>query len=202
MRPKLPIQLPILFLALANALPALAEVYKCRLPNGQTEISSQPCANGSTLAVRPEEKVSEEARQSAEQDLARARAFIEKREASQRASEAGDLERARLNAAQERQRSPQERRQPSPEHNYSNTDQCLRDVDQMVLDALQRSALEADCRRIGGAPQSPPQIIYVPVPAHQYTPPPAPVIHVPPRPSTPAAPASPPARMILKRPGG
>ncbi len=180
------------FIALAAALPVSADIYKCRLANGQTEISSSPCTGASTIAVRPEERVTEEARQSAEQDLARARAFIEKREANQRADEASELERARLNAAQQRNPVSQGR-------NYSNTDQCLRDVDQMVLDAIQRSTMEADCRRIGGSAQSTPQTIYVPVPVHQYAPVPAPVIHVPPRPTTPAPP---PARMILKRPGG
>lgn len=154
-------------LALTLSLPVAADIYKCRLANGQTEISNTPCAAGATLKTRPEERVSEADRQQAERDLERMRDYIDKREAAQRAESAGDLERQRLQASQ--RASP-----PTATGNYSNADECLRDVAQMALGATQRAQLEAECRQI--APRAPtaissPYPVVVPV---YVTPPPMP----------------------------
>lgn len=138
------------------ALPVQAQVYKCRLPSGQTEISSQPCRSGTTLEVRQAEKVSEADRLAVERELERARSFIEKSEAEHRADAAAELERERLLASQQRTTVSNQSRQ------YSNSDACLRDVAQMPLDAMQRNQMENDCRRIISSPQ--PQTIYVPYP--------------------------------------
>lgn len=141
-------------LALTYALPAPADIYKCRLPNGQAEISNTPCSAGNTLKTRPDENVSEADRQQAERDLERMRGYVEKREAAQRADAAGEYERLRLQAGQ---RSASR----SAYGNYSNADECLRDVSQMVLNATQRALQEADCRQL---PPREPSIVGSPYP--------------------------------------
>lgn len=156
-------------LALTLSLPGTADIYKCRLPNGQTEISNTPCAAGATLKTRPEERVSDAERQQAERDLERMRDYIDKREAAQRAESAGDLERQRLQASQRAS-------SPVAAGNYSNADECLRDVAQMALGAAMRAQLEAECRQI--APRAPaaissPYPVVVPV----YVGPPPPMPH-------------------------
>jgi hypothetical protein len=112
---------------------AMAEIYKCRLPNGKTEISNAPCPNGSgTLAVRPDETVSETNRQQAERDVERMRNYVDKRENAQRAD-----------AAAERQ--AQNQRQSAAARRYGDPEACLRDVAQQALEATQRAQLEAEC---------------------------------------------------------
>ncbi len=70
--------IPPLLAGLLLAQSAGAEIYKCRLPGGKVEISNSPCPGGSgTVAVRPEEAVSEANRQQAERDVARMRNFVE-----------------------------------------------------------------------------------------------------------------------------
>lgn len=128
-------------LALTFSLPAPAEIYKCRLANGQAEISNTPCSAGNTLKVRPEERVSEADRQQAERDLERMRDYVDKREAAQRAESASEFERQRLQAGQRAASR-------SSYGSYGNADECLRDVAQMVLSAAQRAQLEADCRQL------------------------------------------------------
>lgn len=173
----------LLLSLLAAALPfaAPADVYKCRLPDGRSEISNTPCAAGATIKVRPEETVSEANREQAERDLARMRGYVEKREAAQRAETAGDLERQRLQA---------NRRAASPiGGGYGNPDECLRDVAQMALGAAQRAQLEADCRQLVppppttiGAPYPVVVPVYVTPPPHPSKPPKK---HAEPEPETP-----------------
>lgn len=159
--------------ALLFSVTAGADIYKCRLPSGQSEISNTPCAAGTTLKTRPEERVSEAERQQAERDLERMRDYVDKREAAQRAESAGDFERQRLQTGQ---------RMASPiaTGHYGNADECLRDVAQMVLGATQRAQLEAECRQV--TPRMPASIsspypvvvpVYVapPPPAHPHKPP-------------------------------
>lgn len=158
-----------------------ADIYKCRLPNGQTEISNTPCAAGATLKTRPEERVSEADRQQAERDLERMRDYVDKREAAQRAESAGDYERQRLQASQRLS-------SPIATGNYSNADECLRDVAQMALGATQRAQMEAECRQI--APRAPtaissPYPVVVPV---YVAPPPTPHQPKPPKKPEPEAP--------------
>lgn len=162
-------------LLLATALPVSAEIYKCRLPNGKTEIANTPCPSGSgTLTVRPDEPVPEASRQQAERDVERMRGYVEKREAAQRAE-----------AAAERQERASQQQNSSPARtprNYGSAEECLRDVGQMALEATQRAQMEAECRSIVR-----PQTVYVPVAIPVY--PQRMHIHPPPAPPK-AAPAS------------
>lgn len=176
-----PLKLLLPLAALSFSATVAADIYKCRLPNGQTEISNTPCAAGATLKTRPEERVSEAERQQAERDLERMRDYIDKREAAQRAESAGDLERQRLQASQRVAT-------PIAAGNYSNADECLRDVAQMALGATQRAQMEAECRQI--APRAPtaissPYPVVVPV---YVTPPPPPHPSKPPKKPEPEAP--------------
>lgn len=162
----------LLLSLLAAALPlaASADIYKCRLANGQMEISNTPCATGATVKVRPEERVSEADRRQAERDLERMRGYIDQREAAQRAESAGEFERQRLQAGQ--RAAP-----PSlATGSYSNADECLRDVAQMALGAAMRAQLEGECRQIAPRPPaaiSSPYPVVVPV----YVGPPPPMPH-------------------------
>ncbi|MGA8880816.1 MAG: DUF4124 domain-containing protein, partial [Azonexus sp.] len=61
-----------LLVLLGCALPAQAEVYKCRQPDGRTEISNSPCSGGSsTIKAIPDDTVSEASRRQAEEDADR-----------------------------------------------------------------------------------------------------------------------------------
>ncbi|PKO48879.1 MAG: hypothetical protein CVU31_03435 [Betaproteobacteria bacterium HGW-Betaproteobacteria-4] len=137
-----------IFIAIAALIvlpaPAGAEIYKCRLANGQTEIANAPCAtSSSTIAVRPDEYVSEAARRAAELEVERMRAFVAKREAAQRADQAA--ERARQPGVS--QPLPTANASPPPPA-YGDTDECLHKVGQMVLEASQRMQIEAACRNL------------------------------------------------------
>lgn len=162
-------------LSVLVALPVSAEIYKCRLPGGGTEISNAPCAGGSgTLSVRPDEPVSDSNRQQAERDVDRMRSYVEKREAAQRAEEAAERER------QASQRQPA----GSSAGNGRSVDECLRELDSRALDVVQRANLEAACR--GYPPPSQPVYVPVPVPVEggygkpPHRPPPPPVPRPPP----------------------
>lgn len=133
--------------------PASAEIYKCRLPNGKTEISNSPCPGGSgTLTVRPDETVPEANRQQAERDVERMRNFVEKRENAQRAEI----------AAERQAQSQKQSGTATPPRSYGDPDACLREVAQRALEATQRAQMEAECRNLV-RPPDPPQTIYVPV---------------------------------------
>lgn len=126
--------------------PARAEIYKCRLPDGRTEISNIPCPTGSgTLTVRPDERVPEAARRAAEQEVERMRAFVEKREAAQRADEMAEREQQRASGGQPRN---VEASRPPPPRQVGNTEECLRQLEPMVLEANQRTQMEAECRSL------------------------------------------------------
>ncbi len=133
---------PLLALLLTAfcALPAIADVYKCRNADGSVEISNSPCAGtASTLKSRPDEKVSEAERLRAEKDVEKMRDYVDKREAIQRSEAAADREAA----------ARQARNAPSATSNhYGSADECLRDVAQMTLDPTQRAQMEANCRKI------------------------------------------------------
>ncbi len=149
--------LPALLCFALFALPALADVYKCRLPNGQTEISNSPCASGSgTLKVRPDEAVSEQSRQQAERDVERMRDYVEKREATKRLDEVAEREqRATGNQSAAQQAVYQS----------ANMDECLNVLAQYSLEAGRRAELEAICR---AKPKSEPVIGGVPAPVPFY----------------------------------
>ena len=136
------------------AQPAGAEIYKCRLADGKTEISNAPCPSGSTLSVRPDEAVPEANRQQAERDVQRMRSYVEKREASQRADEAAE----RQERAIQRQSATS-----TPPRTYGDPAACLRDLSQQALEASQRAQLEAECRNLVRPPDTTLQPVYVPI---------------------------------------
>ena len=183
--------LPLLA-GLLLAQSAVAEIYKCRLPNGKVEISNSPCPGGSgTVAVRPEETVSEANRQQAERDVERMRNYVDKRESAQRAE-----------AAAERQAQSQRQAAGSPPPlRYGDPDACLRDLAQQALEATQRAQLEAECRSLV-RPPAPQQPVYVVpgygIPQHHY-PPPRQHPRPPPPPPGNAAPSGP--SMVICAPG-
>lgn len=134
------------------ALPVQADIYKCRLANGRTEISNSPCPAGSgTLTVRPDDPVSEQSRQQAERDVERMRSFVEKREATQRTEEAA--ERQRLSS--ERQSAAQQRVYQS-----GSLSECLRELELNPVEPARQAELEAVCR---AKARSEPTLVPVPV---------------------------------------
>lgn len=185
--------LSVLFLPLL----AQAQVYKCRLPDGRIEYANRPCDSSTTLAVRPEERISEAERLAAEKELARAKAFIDRREAQQRADDAAQLERLKVEAAQQRASRP-----ATLGRNYSSPEECLRDLDQMVLEAGQRNALENECRRIVRSGSSTGTTVYVPYPVAVpiVTHPPHPPLAPQPVRPAPQQPVTPPTRNVLRPP--
>lgn len=137
------------------ALPAQAEIYKCRLANGKTEISNSPCTGGSgTVTVRPDDTVSEQNRQQAERDVERMQSFVEKREAEQVADDKAEQERQ----ANERQWAAQQR-----VYDSTSMDDCLRELAQQNIAPQRRAELESICR---AKARSEPTIIGVPVPVY------------------------------------
>jgi hypothetical protein len=138
---------------LLMAQPASAEIYKCRLPDGKTEISNAPCPSGSgTVTVRPDETVSEANRQQAERDVERMRSYVDKRENAQRAD-----------IAAERQAQAQgQSTGASTSRRYGDPDACLRDLAQQALEASQRAQLEAECRSLIKPPEATQPVYVVP----------------------------------------
>ncbi|MER2540174.1 MAG: hypothetical protein ABTQ26_13115, partial [Azonexus sp.] len=129
--------------------PATADVYKCRQPNGSTEISSSPCAGGSsTVKTVADDVVSEENRRQAERNVEQMRIDAEKLEASRRADQA-------IERKQQEEQRQQQASGPSP----STIQECIRTLDRMALDASRRADLEATCRSKGSV-----EPVYIPVP--------------------------------------
>lgn len=150
-----------LLLAAALILPIAghAQIYKCRLPGGQTEISNSPCSNpASTLGVRPEETVPAARREQAERDVERMRSFVEKREAAQRADDEAESRRqAEVLEAHARQRV----------YRANSMDDCLAELDQQAVDSRRRAELEAICRA-KPRPAPAPTLIPMPVAVPAY----------------------------------
>lgn len=144
----------LLATCLALPLPGQAEIYKCRLPGGQTEISNTPCGTpAATLGVRPDETVPAASREQAERDVERMRSFVEKREAAQRQEDEADQRRqAELHEAHARQRVYQ----------ATGMDDCLAELEQHVLDSRRRGELEAICRAKPKPAAPPPPTVIVP----------------------------------------
>ncbi|MGB9495706.1 MAG: DUF4124 domain-containing protein [Azonexus sp.] len=128
-----------LLVLLGCALPAQAEVYKCRQPDGRTEISNSPCSGGaSTLKSVPDDVVPEASRRQAERDADRLENYADKLDAQRRSNEAA--ERKLLKEQQAAARLG-----PAP----ANIEHCLQTVDRMVLDSTRRGELEDGCRTTG-----------------------------------------------------
>ena len=171
---------PIALLALLGfALPAQAEVYKCRQPDGRTEISNSPCSGGSTtLKAIPDDTVSEASRKQAERDADRLENYADKLEAERKADEAAERKLLKEQQAASRQG-------PSA----ASVEHCLKTLDRMALDSSRRAELEDGCRASGSV-----QPVYVPVPAYYggsgYVRPQYPNLHPTPLPA-PVKPAKP-----------
>jgi len=148
--------------ALLLSGPAGAQAYKCRTADGQIEISSTPCPNGAnTVKTVREEPIPEARRQQAEQEAARMRNYVEKREAAQRAEETADRERQVVQRQSSTVEAPTGR----------SADDCLRALDQQALQPMQRAQMEAACR--GNASGQPVYVpVPVPVPVYGNNPPP------------------------------
>lgn len=89
----------LLYLALL-ALPAQADVYKCRQPDGSSVISNSPCGDGSkTVKAVADDTVSEASREQAEKDADRLEEYADKLETKRLAQEEAERkERERLAA--------------------------------------------------------------------------------------------------------
>lgn len=130
------------------ALPALAQAYKCQLPGGGSEISSTPCAKGSsTLKAIQSEPVSEQNRRDAERQVEQMRKEAEKLEAARLAEE-----------APKQQVAPKET--PVSERTDDVVQECLRNLERLAVDVVRRAELEASCRSRGTSGEP----VYVPVP--------------------------------------
>jgi hypothetical protein len=147
---------PVLLLGLLS-LPATADIYKCRLPDGRIEIANEPCPKSAgTLDKRPDETVSPERKADAERDLERQRTYLEKREAAQRADEKLELEREaqrREAAAKAAPATPP----PAPATTtyvpvpvaVSPVDQCIQNVYRMPISAADRNRRISQCQTGG-----------------------------------------------------
>ncbi|MGB8545538.1 MAG: DUF4124 domain-containing protein [Azonexus sp.] len=126
---------------LGCALPAQAEVYKCRQPDGRTEISNSPCSGGSsTIKAIPEDTVSEASRRQAEEDADRLENYADQLEAKRKAGEAAEQKQLK-----EQQAAAAARQGPSP----ASVQACLQTLDRMALDLSRRAELEDGCRATG-----------------------------------------------------
>jgi hypothetical protein len=128
-----------LLVLLACALPAQAEVYKCRQPDGRTEISNSPCSGGSsTVKAIPDDTVSEASRQQAERNADRLEDYTDQLEAKRKAGEAAE----RKQLKEQQASAPQG---PSP----ASVQACLQTLERMALDLSRRAELEDGCRTSG-----------------------------------------------------
>ena len=129
---------PALMLLLGVALTAQAEVYKCRQPDGRTQISTSPCAGGAkTIKEVEEDVIPDDVRAKAERDAERQRKQANELEAERTADEAEDRREA------ERQRK--ESGLPTP----AAVQQCMNTVARMNIDASRRAELESGCQLTG-----------------------------------------------------
>ena len=139
----------IFLLALLLTGSVQAQVYKCKQPDGSTEISNLPCAKGSsTVKTVPSETVPEQTRREAERNVAQMRKEADKLEASRVADESARREAANT-----------ENKAAAPATN--NVENCLRDLERLSLDIARRAELEAQCRSGNSV-----QPVYVPVPVY------------------------------------
>jgi hypothetical protein len=92
-------RLTALTLALLS-LPASADVYKCRQPDGSSVISNSPCSDGGkTIKTAPNDTISAANREQAEKDADRLEEYADKLEAKRLAQEEAERkERERLAA--------------------------------------------------------------------------------------------------------
>jgi hypothetical protein len=129
---------PLLLSLIAIAFPAWGQAFKCRMPDGSTQISSEPCAGGArTLREVDEEVIPDSVREQAERNAARQRREADKMEAERKAD-----------AADERREAEAARKAaglPAP----AAIQNCLNTVGRMNIDASRRAELEAGCQLTG-----------------------------------------------------
>ena len=143
-------QLALLTL-LGWVLPAQAEVYKCRQPDGRTEISNSPCSGGSsTIKAIPDDNVPEASRRQAERDADRLENYADKLEAERKKDEAA-----------QRKQLKEQQAAANAGPSAASVESCLRTLDRMALDSSRRADLEDGCRATGSV-----QPVYVPVPSY------------------------------------
>lgn len=138
-----PLALALFIFCLQCTSVTQAEAYKCRLPDGRIEFSDRGCAGGSTLVVRPDEKISPERQAQAERDLERMRRYIEERETAQQ------RELAERQAREGNTSSLLEK--PSGPSSQA-IENCLKEIDRLALNNLQRQQFEASCRSTATPP--------------------------------------------------
>ena len=125
-------------LLLGCALTAQAEVYKCRQPDGSTQISSEPCSGGaSTVKTIQDDTVPEAAREQAERDVQRQRQMANQMKSERQADEV---------AARKEQEAL---RKASGAPSQAAVQQCLNTLGRMSLDSSRRSELESGCYATG-----------------------------------------------------
>jgi hypothetical protein len=162
----------------AVALPAHGQAYKCRKPDGSTQISSEPCSGGArTIKEVDEDVVPDDVRAKAERDAEKLRNRADRMEAERKADEADERR------EQERQRKASGA--PAPEA----IQYCLNTVGRMNLDSNRRAELETGCYATGRVEPvytTPPPVYY----GNTYYPA-YPGYPRPPRPIQPIAPSNP-----------
>lgn len=133
------------------ALPAHSEVYKCRQPDGSMEFSNTACSGGSsTVKTLADDIVPEANRRRAERNAEQLRDEARRLEDSRQAEKLAERERQEITQKPTKQAGP----------TASAIDDCLRSIERMAIDSMQRTELETRCRQSGTLP--PP--VYVPVP--------------------------------------
>lgn len=146
-------------LAFLCCSPAFADAYKCRLADGSIEISNTPCKSGATtVSVRPDERVSESAREQTERETLRMRAYADKledkRESRQEEAPAEPASKARSNEAELPQSVVVEQpvqvvvRSAAPSVPISGPDPlmvCLQNVQEHAKNSVERRKGIANC---------------------------------------------------------
>jgi hypothetical protein len=172
---------PLLLALLAVALPAWGQAYKCRMPDGSTQISSSPCAGGArTLKEVDEEVIPDDVRAKAEKDAERQRRRAGELAAERKADEAQDkrdAEAARKAAGL-----------PAP----ATVQQCLNTVGRMNIEASRRAELESGCQLTGRVEPVYTETYQPPYYGSRYYP----GYVQPPRPVQPIAPTAPPGKPV------
>jgi hypothetical protein len=130
---------PFLLLTfLAVALPAHGQAYKCRQPDGSTQISSEPCAGGArTLKEVDEDVIPDDVRAKAQRDVDRQRQRADQLNAERKADE-----------AQER-REAEAQRKAAGLPSQGAVQQCLNTVGRMNIGSSRRAELESECAVTG-----------------------------------------------------
>lgn len=135
------LRLALLSLGLLTGTAALADIYRCRWPDGRTEIRSEPCPAGSRGEQHREPAISPEQRAAAEREAERQRALLEARTTERAATETADSPSPAVNHARAMETTPPP----------ALVEECLADLERRALSSGERAELETACRRTGRA---------------------------------------------------